>query len=295
MPPTIRLASERVELRKVQDDNPPKIYTPGEVVHQGTDYLRGHGTYLDEDCVKSSVAGICQKINKWLIVRPIKKRYNGEVGDVVVGRISDLQMKRWRVDTNARLDSILLLSSVNLPTGELRRRSAEDEATMRKYLQEGDLICAEVQQVFNDHSLSLYTRSLKYGKLGQGTLVKVFPSLVKRQKTHFHDFPWGTSAILGNNGYIFIYPTSQRSGKEGDGYKEDAEETITLEERENIARVRNCIVALAHYKQMLYDTSIAVAFEESKKYEITQLLTPEVMAKIASVAQQSLLQHSRNH
>jgi exosome complex component RRP4 len=36
---------------------------------------------------------------------------------------------------------------------------------MRKYLQEGDLISAEVQKVYDDGSLSLYTRSLKYGKV----------------------------------------------------------------------------------------------------------------------------------
>ena len=38
---------------------------------------------------------------------------------------------------NGRLDAVLQLSSVNLPGGELRRRSAEDELSMRKYLQEG--------------------------------------------------------------------------------------------------------------------------------------------------------------
>lgn len=36
---------------------------------------------------------------------------------------------------------------------------------MRKYLQEGDLVSAEVQSVFSDGSLSLHTRSLKYGKV----------------------------------------------------------------------------------------------------------------------------------
>lgn len=36
---------------------------------------------------------------------------------------------------------------------------------MRRYLQEGDLISAEVQSVFADGSLSLHTRSLKYGKV----------------------------------------------------------------------------------------------------------------------------------
>lgn len=52
-------------------------------------------------------------------MRPLKSRYNGEIGDVVVGRITEVQQKRWKVETNSRLDSVLLLSSVNLPGGEL--------------------------------------------------------------------------------------------------------------------------------------------------------------------------------
>ena len=54
--------------------------------------------------------------------------------------------KRWKIETHARLDSILHLNSVNLPGGELRRRSDEDERAMREYLAEGDLISAEVKK-----------------------------------------------------------------------------------------------------------------------------------------------------
>ena len=100
--------------------------------------------------------------------------------------------KRWKVEVHAKLDAVLMLSSVNLPGGELRRRSEEDERLMRDYLKEGDLISAEVQNVMSDGSLSLHTRSLKYGKLGQGVLLQVshFPVLggdwaVKKQKLCF--------------------------------------------------------------------------------------------------------------
>lgn len=62
-----------------------------------------------------------QKVNKLICVRPLKSRYVGEIGDVVVGRILEVQQKRWKVETNSRLDSILMLSSVNLPGGELVR------------------------------------------------------------------------------------------------------------------------------------------------------------------------------
>lgn len=60
-----------------------------------------------------------EQVNKLISIRPLKNRYNGEIGDVVIGRITEVQQKRWKVETNSRLDSVLLLSSVNLPGGEL--------------------------------------------------------------------------------------------------------------------------------------------------------------------------------
>ena len=147
--------------------------------------MRGHGTYSKNGALYSSVAGIVQRVNKLITVTPLKTKYQGEIGDVVVGRVTEVQQKRWQIDVNGRLDAMLQISSVNLPGGELRRRSAEDELSMRNYLQEGDLISAEVQNVHSDGGVSLHTRSLKYGKLSQGSLLKVSPSLIKRRKTHF--------------------------------------------------------------------------------------------------------------
>jgi len=62
--------------------------------------------------------------------------------------------------------------------------------------------------VHHDGVLSLHTRSLKYGKRGQGCCVAVSPSLIKRRKNHIHNLPFGVTIILGNNGYIWIYPTT---------------------------------------------------------------------------------------
>ncbi|OCT65422.1 hypothetical protein XELAEV_18041662mg [Xenopus laevis] len=116
------------------------LVTPGDTISTDSGFMRGHGTYTEDDKLVASVAGVVERVNKLICVRALKARYNGEVGDIVVGRITEVQQKRWKVDTNSRLDSVLLLSAVNLPGGELRRRSAEDELAMRSYLQEGDLI-----------------------------------------------------------------------------------------------------------------------------------------------------------
>lgn len=69
--------------------------------------------------MRASVAGVLEKVNKLISIRPLKARYNGEIGDLIVGRITEVQQKRWKVDVNSKLDAVLLLSSVNLPGGEL--------------------------------------------------------------------------------------------------------------------------------------------------------------------------------
>ncbi|XP_016928060.1 exosome complex component RRP4 [Drosophila suzukii] len=287
----IELALDRVDWRDLaaHADHLPTVYTPGEVLMPEAGFMRGHGTFVEDENIKASVAGVIQKVNKLISVRPLKSRYVGEIGDVVVARVCEVQQKRWRVDTNSRLDSVLLLSSVNLPGGELRRRSAEDEQMMRRYLDEGDLISAEVQNIFEEGTLSLYTRSLKYGKLSQGILVKVFPALVKRRKMHFHNLPCGASVILGNNGYIWISPTKgqEQEGGEG-GFALNLNEHIPRGDREVIARLRNSVLALAKCKLMIYDTSIQYAYEESLKYEAHELLQQNVIYDIGEQTQARL-------
>lgn len=266
------------------------LVVPGDVITSDTGFMRGHGTYMDEDRLTASVAGEVERVNKLICVRPLKTRYNGEVGDVVIGRITEVQQKRWKVETNSRLDSVLLLSSVNLPGGELRRRSAQDELAMRDYLQEGDLISAEVQSIFSDGALSLHTRSLKYGKLGQGVLVLVSPSIVKRQKTHFHNLPCGASIILGNNGYVWLYPTPGHQDEEAGGYYTSME-PVSLSDREVISRLRNCLLALAAHKVLLYDTSVLYCYEASLTHQIKDILKPEIMEEIILETRQRLVEH----
>jgi len=284
----IRLASSRAKGPDIyHGDDPGNIVTPGDVITADSGFMRGHGTYMEEDCLHASVAGTVDRVNKLVSVKPLKTRYNGEIGDVVIGRVLELGMRRWRVETHARMDAVLMLSSVNLPGGELRKRSEEDERMMRTYLKEGDLISAEVQNVMNDGCLSLHTRSLKYGKLGQGSLVQVSPSLILRRKTHFHNLPVGASIILGNNGYIWISPTQSEDTEDTGGYTTNLQ-PLAHGDREVIARLRNCVLALSDHQCMLYDTSILYSYEASLKHEVKDLLKPEVIADIVDLTRQRI-------
>ena len=130
------------------------LVTPGEPIPTEPGCLRGHGTLLRADgALVATVAGVVERVNKLVSVRPLRARYHGEVGDVVVCRIVEVGAKRWKADVNARQNAILLLSSVNLPGGVQRRRTAEDQLNMRQFYVEGDLVSAEVQAFFQARPL----------------------------------------------------------------------------------------------------------------------------------------------
>lgn len=75
---------------------------------------------------------------------------------------------------------------------------------MRSFFTEGDLVVAEVQQLMAEGSASLHTRSIKYGKLRNGCLVRVNPAIVTRAKTHFYELDMGVDIVVGMNGFIWI-------------------------------------------------------------------------------------------
>eukprot|EP00163_Fabomonas_tropica_P004807 TRINITY_DN1425_c0_g1_i2.p1 TRINITY_DN1425_c0_g1~~TRINITY_DN1425_c0_g1_i2.p1 ORF type:complete len:152 (-),score=18.73 TRINITY_DN1425_c0_g1_i2:380-835(-) len=143
-----------------------------------------------------------------------------------------------------------MLSSINLPGGVQRRRTATDELNMRNFFEEGDLVSAEIQAFFQDGAMSLQTRSLKYGKLVNGQVVSVSANLVKRLSQHFVTLPCDIKMILGNNGWIWLEPIWEDEKELVDGQELTLEEIkartapreVPAETREVIARVRNWYV-----------------------------------------------------
>ena len=87
---------------------------------------------------------------------------------------------------------------------------------MRLFFEENDLVSGEIQQIHSDGGVNIQTRNLKYGKvkkfyfnkkiqLKNGIIIKVDHNLIKRMKLHFFDVLSDIKAIIGMNGYIWIY------------------------------------------------------------------------------------------
>jgi len=240
-------------------------------------FLRGHGTYMEtvgnEDRLIASVCGTVQRVNKLITVVPFcELLYQGHVGDLVVGRVSMVQNSRWTVQlVPNQKDAQLPLSGVHLPGGAQRVRTAQDQRDMRLFLQEGDLISAEVHKVqISDGTLMLHTRSFRYSKLENGCLIRVPPALIARRKNHALTLINGKLDVLwGTNGLIWIQRATVQSTTTtaaggsvaagsggGDDMMKDLADlqeelrrqhamTPTLpDERQSIARLRNAIECL---------------------------------------------------
>lgn len=241
------------------------IITPGQTVTDDPQWMRGHGTFApaDSSAIRSTLAGTLQKTNKLLSIVPLRARYTPEIGDLVIGRIVEVQSRRWKVDVAAPLLANLMLSSINLPGGALRKRTSVDELNVRAFFGEGELLVAEVQSLFQDGSASLHTRSLKYGKLRNGYFMSVSGTgggagvvRAKRQIFTLQTARGGeVDVILGVNGYIWISKHVEQEKKDEVGVNR-LEEAATLgmyssqndeiggDTRREISRVAGCIRAL---------------------------------------------------
>lgn len=199
-----------------------------------------------------------------------------------------------------RQHAILLLSSVNLPGGIQRRRTAEDSLNMRAFFSENDVISAEVQKLSaQSGALSLHTRNLKYGKLSNGQFVRVAPSLIKRCKQHFQNLgeDIAVEVILGLNGYIWVQeaPVEKDSAAAAGGAaaRDDEEGVpttytpVTLAGRERVCRVRNSILALSRMRMPIYHQTIIDVYLQSVAFGLPakdMLTSPDVVTRITQAA-----------
>ncbi|ODV88510.1 hypothetical protein CANCADRAFT_124024 [Tortispora caseinolytica NRRL Y-17796] len=288
-----------LEINDSDDYKNNAVVTPGEVVTEEVTWMKGHGTFTDSRGIKASLAGTVTRVNKLISVRPLKGRYQPEVGDHVIGRVLEVGLKRWKIEIGAAQAGTLMLGSINLPGGILRRKSESDEIQMRELLKEGDLFNAEVQGVFGHGTVHLHTRSLKYGKLRNGFLVVVPSQLIVRSRSYSHILQSGVNMLVGINGMIWLSkqteepsavdtPAITRLEEETQwSIYSDENEFIPPITRSSIARYACCIKALAAFEAPISDSTVNAAYEASLQYQSETLMNPEIQNNIAIMALKS--------
>lgn len=244
-------------------------------------FLRGYNTVSGKDPCDSALSvegtgeiiaavnGLVEITDRVVSVKGRLSRYMPEIGDIIVGRITEVAGNKWLVDINSSQSGIMLLSNVTEPGGMLRRRERGDELSMRQLFDQSDLVVAEVQRVSAEGVASLHTRAAeKYGKLVSfGRLVSVNPSLIKRSKHQFVSLPqYQCTLIIGINGNVWVsWQKAAQPCCDGgeDSLKDHRREELDNDARHNIARISNCLVALNTAGVQIFPNTIEAAVEAS--------------------------------
>ena len=242
------------------------------------DLLQGRGIMQDATSgdYHSTLCGTVERINKLVFVRPIKQKYSGDIGDVVIARVVEVSGDRWVVDYGGTQNAILPLGGVNLPGSVQRRRTDEDKMQMRDLFREGDVFACEIQKMMESGDVVVHCRSNKYGILRNGLLVEVDGTLVKRQSMHLVNLSTSDGEqiqiVLGNNGWIWVGLPSKQTGHIQSlnfTQMDSKDETVNARTRSKISKIKNCILALSEaFMEITVDSISAVLIELEKSGEI---------------------------
>jgi exosome complex component RRP4 len=227
-----------------------------------------------------------ERINKLVFVRPLKTRYTGDIGDVIVGRINEIAGDRWMVDFGGTQLASLPLGGINLPGSVQRRRTDEDKMQMRDFFREGEVFACEIQKIHESGEVIVHCRSNKYGILRNGQLIQVDSTFVRRQASHFINIPVRSGeliqVVLGNNGWIWVGLPSKQTGHIQSlnfTQMDSKDETVSQTARLEISNIRNCITELAHNSVEVAPESISLLLNHlDKAGDIFP--TPEMVAKV---------------
>lgn len=86
---------------KLQEAGDLRIVLPGDYIGEGL--IAGHGTFENKKDSKiyANMAGVVHQIDQVICVKPLKQGYRPDIGDVVVGRVVQVDQRRWMVDINS--------------------------------------------------------------------------------------------------------------------------------------------------------------------------------------------------
>jgi len=181
-----------------------EIVTPGDLLAEG-DFMAGRNSYKIGSKVYACKLGLVEYKGKAVNVVALNTFYIPSVGDLVIGKIVEINLHGWTVDINSPYLATLRASeAINKPY-----KPQKDE--LSEILDIGDIIQAKVIAFDRTRDPLLTIREPGLGKITRGQIIKVSPAKIPRiigrkgsminilkKETH-------CNITVGQNGLIHIY------------------------------------------------------------------------------------------
>ncbi|MDI3474655.1 MAG: exosome complex component [Thermococcaceae archaeon] len=184
---------------------PRDLVVPGTLLAQGP-FKNGRGTFREGNRIYSTVTGLVEIRGDLIRVIPLEGPYIPEVGDNVLGKITDVRFSNWSVDIGAPYEANLRVQDA------VEERIDLLKTDLRKIFDIGDIIYARIKAYNEINQIDLTTKGMPFrgGPLRGGQLVMITPSKVPRligkggSMINMIKELTGTRIIVGQNGWVWV-------------------------------------------------------------------------------------------
>jgi len=184
---------------------PRELVVPGTLLAQGP-FKNGRGTFREGNRIYSTVIGLVEVRGDMIRVIPLEGPYIPEVGDNVLGKITDVRFSNWSVDIGAPYEANLRVQDA------VEERIDLLKTDLRKIFDIGDIIYAKIKAYNEINQIDLTTRGMPFkgGPLRGGQLVTITPSKVPRligkggSMINMIKRLTNTRIIVGQNGWVWV-------------------------------------------------------------------------------------------
>ncbi|MBI4451507.1 RNA-binding protein [Candidatus Woesearchaeota archaeon] len=188
------------ETLAIQDKD---IAVPGEVLAHGMGFLPSAGTYRKDEDIVCSRLGLVSVEGKVIRITPLSGVYTPKIGDKIIGKVIDVLLSGWRIDTRSPYSAVL---STKDATSEFIGRGVD----LRQYFNMDDWLCTKIVNVTSQKLVDVTMRGPGLRKLVGGRVITANPYKVPRivgkdgSMSDLIKAATGCQLVVGQNGCIWL-------------------------------------------------------------------------------------------
>ncbi len=179
------------------------IVLPGDVLAEGIDYLPGDSTYRQQDRIYAKAQGLVSIAGRVVKVMPLAGPYVPRPGDKIIGKVIDILMSGWRVDTATAYSAVLNVKDAS-------SRYIRKEEDLSKLLAIGDYVVAKIVAVTSQNLIDISMREPGMWKISGGRIISInsmkVPRVIGKQGSMITLIKDKTKCeiTVGQNGLVWI-------------------------------------------------------------------------------------------
>src|SRR3989338_8111308 len=127
------------------------IVIPGQLLAEGMDFLPGENTYREQEKIYSKVLGLVSLQGHVLKITALAGPYSVKVGDKIIGKVFDIAMSGWRLETGTAYSALLNVKDATA-------RFIKKEEDLSKIIGIGEYVVVKITQVTSQRLIDVTMR-----------------------------------------------------------------------------------------------------------------------------------------